>query len=438
MEIVKIIFLIFICTFLLPSVVMILIYFINLFKTAKYVKRASKGNYKVHEKVEILILIPVLREQNVICETIDYFANLDMSNISLSLCFAGTQREEISRNKFNFKYGTKEIFDNYISKNKVNIPVFYFEASDTENGDRATQLNFAVNKYLENGNKVFDIIGVFDADSRPEKEIFLEVASKFLSNKKASYQQPAFFIDAANRMTVKKENPILIANALYQNTWSVISEIPMWVNYSKSKGLYNGNFYCIGHGEFFPLSIYKNYKFPEHEVTDGIQIGYRLAMSGDEVEILDNYCNDDVPHNLKSLINQHKRWFGGCMRARQAENWSLSHNKSAKKTTKIGIYWSQFRWAFTANLYLLNLILSIVFFFLFSDFIPLIAIGILGFTYCYLLPLFSIMITPIKKKISKVAFLLIPLAIFIKGIGPNVFIFNSIFKKNNNYGKVER
>ena len=424
--------------FLVPSIVMVAKYFINIFKTRNYLKSSQKANYIVEKNVAMLIVIPVLREQNIIIDTIKYFESLDMENINISLCFAGTEREEISRKKYNFKESTKAVFNNFVMNYKTKIPVFYYEASDLENGDRATQLNHAVKEYLKNGNQRFDIIGVFDADSRPEKEIFLEVASKYLKNTSASYQQPAFFINAANAMTISHENPLLIANALYQNTRTVISEIPMRVDYSNRFGRGKGNFYCIGHGEFFPAEIYNKFNFPEHEVTDGIQIGYRLAMCGKEVKILENYCNDDVPHNIKSLINQHKRWFGGCMRAKQAENWSKENNETVKKTTKFGIYWSQFRWAFTANLFVINLVISIIFGIIYSNWAPLLAFLVLLIIYSYVFPLISLAITPIKKKVSIIAILFMPIAIFIKGIGPNIFIFNKIFKRNNNYGKVER
>lgn len=424
--------------YLIPSVMMVTIYFINVFKTSNYVRKSRNNNYRVEKGVDMLIVIPVLREQSIIIDTIKYFESLDMENINISLCFAGTKREEISRKKFNFKVSTKEVFEQYVANQETKIPMFYYEADDAESGDRATQLNNAVKEYSKESNHKFDIIGVFDADSRPKKEIFLEVASKYLKNPNASYQQPAFFINAANKMTISHENPLLIANALYQNTWSVISEIPMWVDYSNSGGRGKGNFYCIGHGEFFPVNIYKKFNFPEHEVTDGIQIGYRLAMCGNEVNILENYCNDDVPHDIKSIINQHKRWFGGCMRATQAESWAKGNNETVKKTTKFGIFWSQFRWAFTANLFIVNLAVSIIFGILFSNWIPSIAFACLLVIYSYILPLISLVITPIKKRVSITAIILIPAAIFIKGIGPNIYIFNRLFRKNNNYGKVER
>lgn len=420
--------------------IMILGYFKSLIDTRKYIRLAkSRSRPKLSKQVSLLILIPVLREQNIITETIKYFEQLDMENVILHLCIAGTKREYISLENYGFKKSTKQVVEETCQNMKTTsgFTVDFFEAEDYDGGDRATQLNHATKCALEKYADI-DVIGVYDADSRPTPDTLIEVAEKYLINEKASYQQPAFFLDAANKMTQNGENPILIANALYQNAWSVISEIPMWIDYTKSKGRGKGNFYCIGHGEFFPKKIYEAYKFPEHTVTDGIQIGYRLSMSGQQVEILNNYCSDDVPHQLTTLIKQHKRWFGGCMRLMESYNWCKDNCREHKFSTVLSGYWSQFQWAFAANLFWLNFLLSVAYVYIGGTAMPMILLLSIGIIYCYILPVISTCLTPIESHVSKLAFLALPLAIFIKGIGPNLYIWNCLLNRENKYEKVER
>lgn len=428
--------------FLIVSFFMICLYIINTVRTQVYIKDTKREKvYEITKKVSVAIVIPVLREQNIICDTIDYFAELEFENLSIQLVIAATKREYESLNQYGFSISTKKTIEDYISgrEYKEDFKIHVFEADDMENGDRASQLNFAVKNLLSNESNI-DIIGVYDADSRPSLETILEVAEKYLTNGMCSYQQPAFFIQAANQMTKNHENPILIANALYQNTWSIVSEIPMWISYGKKEGAGNNYFYCIGHGEFFPVEVYKSYHFPEREVTDGIQIGYRLSMSGECVDILDNYCSDDVPHDIKTLILQHKRWFGGCMRLKEAYKWCKESvpNNNLKILPIIGGYWSQFRWAYTVPLFVINFLTAIFLWKIHGYSIFIILMAILLLIYSYVIPAMAITITPIKSKISIVSFLCIPIAIAIKCIGPNLYIFNRIIGKKNTYGKVER
>ena len=425
--------------FIFLSFLMIIKYITSLFVTYKYLKKGkiylSRKNVNIIKPVNMLILIPVLREQNTIIDTIKHFEKVDNENINLTLCIACTRRELLNKDRNINQKTTYEVVKEYIKQNQK-IKILAFESNDVEFGDRASQLNYSLEKCCSLDS--FSIVGVYDADSRPTESTLIEVCERFLTDKKISMQQPAFFISAANKMRANKENPLLIANALYQNTWSIISEIPMWYKYSHTKGKGKGNYYFIGHGEFFPFEIIKNFSFPEREITDGIQIGYRLAMSGNQAEILYNYCSDDVPHNLRTLIQQHKRWFGGCQRLWSSYSWCKRNVGKAKISTLFSGIWSQFRWAFTANLFIINLIASICALLILGNKYNLICTIFLLFVYAYVLPVISTIMTPIKSKVGLFSILCLPFAIFIKGIGPNLYFFERLFFKKIIYKKVER
>lgn len=405
-------------------------------------KMETKEYIKIKKRRRILILIPVLREQNIIKKTLEYFKELKIENIELSICIAGTIREEIENNDYKNKISTKNIVESWITKynlsKRLNLNFYYSEAKD-ENGDRASQLNFAVNYIKQIINP--DIIGVYDADSLPDENTLYEVLKYYEKNDEIVCQQPVHFIKAANRMAKDKKNPILIANALYQTTWTLIRELPRWTLHSKSKNLFKRNDYLIGHGEFLSYKLYKQFKFPENEVTDGIQLGYRISMSGKIIVPLNTFCEDQVPQKISQLISQHKRWFGGCMKLKSAYDWSkLIFNKKAVYQLLDG-YWSQYSWAYASIFISIGLFLSLQLFFK-NQKIYFWIISILILIYCYLIPFIAHKLIPIKIKVRLIDWICLPIAIFIKGIGPNLYFFEKILCKIINkkikYSKVER
>lgn len=419
-------------------------YYLKLSKDWMFNLKEKEVYYNSKKKLNILILIPVLREQNIIRSTLEHFKKLKISNINLIICIAGTIREELEKEKFNHLYSTKEIvnfwINSYNESKEENLYYYYTEAKDTT-GDRASQLNYGV-KVIAEKFKI-DIIGVYDADSLPNEKTIYEVIKYYEEDREIICQQPVNFIEAANRMVIEKKNPILIANALYQTTWTMIRELPHWIQHYKNNNL-KRNDYLIGHGEFLSFEIYKKFNFPEREVTDGIQLGYRVSMSNKKIAPLKTFCNDDVPQQIKQLILQHRRWFGGCMRLKSAYTWSKVNNDLKNNNAKFQLidgYWSQFSWAYSALIIILGLGISINLF-IENKAIFLKVLFLLICIYCYLIPYLAHKILPLRLKIRIIDWLCLPIAILLKGVGPNIYLIQSFFskltKRKINYSKVER
>ena len=391
-------------------------------------------------KTRILLLLPVLREQNVILKTLTHFTNLKTENSDILVCIAGTSREKSQRPD---RETTGEIVSRWINDNSCACTFRYAEINEQE-GDRASQLNYAVK---DNEDFRPDIIGVYDADSLPDSETLNEISARWQKTKSTVFQQPVHFVDAANRMAHEGANPILTANALYQTTWTVIREYPVWYQHHRfcmeknGGGFFPRNDYLIGHGEFIPYSVYRSYHFPEQEITDGIQLGYRLSMSGADICPLNTFCSDDVPQSFGQLIGQHKRWFGGCNRLIESYKWCLNNCGIASFAQVIDGFFSQASWAFAGTLHFMGLLLA-VFSALNGGLLPALleVLGILA--YCYAVPYAAHKVIPVKIHVRLIDWLCLPLAIFTKGIGPNVYFFQritSIFTKRRiRYSKVER
>ena len=399
--------------------------------------------YETVKDVNILLLIPVLRENNIIESTLTHFSALQLEGIHLIVCIAGTSRESSTM------YGmrTEDVVKNWIQshdqKCNSSLRFVYTEISETK-GDRATQLNYAVSCMTK--ELAPDLIGVYDADSLPDVSTLLEVVDAWMKSPNTVLQQPVHFVDAANRMAAKKKNPLLVANALYQTDWTMIRELPRWYQHFKAfqtrpeKKFYR-NDYLICHGEFIPYPIYREFGFPEGEVTDGIQLGYRLSMSGIAIRPLHSFCSDDVPQSIGQLIHQHKRWFGGCNRLLQSGKWCMENGKGSSFFQITDGFWSQLCWAYAAVVVMIGLFFSAFLLLQGELFLPLYFL-LCTLCYCYLIPILAHRILPFKIHVRLIDWLCLPLAIALKGIGPNLYIIqrllNLFTKKQMHYRKVER
>ena len=426
------IFVVVICSFALLK---LLKYFFNIAVVHAYLRQ--KDTNTVCSSCSMLILIPVIREQSVIGNTLLHFLSMNLKDIELYIAIAGTTRE----NKQDNVLSTREVVEKSISEQSFedkNIQDIFFCEADELQGDRATQLNYAVEYFKDKYPlKNLDYIGVYDADSLPSAETLQEVNRIFSKNENiVACQQPVHFVRAANRMAFEGKNPILVANALYQTTWTVIRELPSWIKYAKTSKdeLFNENIYLIGHGEFLRLETYQKFKFPEFEITDGIQLGYRLGMSNKKISPLKEFCNDDVPQEIGQLINQHKRWFGGCMNLYGAYKWSHAHFKTKAFVQLLDGYWSQICWAFASLAMIISLFLSVI-----NEYtiLSLVLIGIIV-VYSYVVPIISHLILSDRIEVRVRDWLTLPLAIALKGIGPNWFMLEKLLKGKVVFKKVER
>ena len=417
------------------AILKLLRYFFNIITVHSYLNH--QNNSTMSKSCSMLILIPVIREQSVICNTLSHFLSMNVKDLDIYISIAGTTREVKRENILS----TREVVEKWISEQSLeggNIKDIFFCEADELKGDRATQLNRAVAYFEEKyPAKNLDYIGVYDADSLPSVETLQEVNRIFSQNENiVACQQPVHFIKAANRMASEGKNPILVANALYQTTWTVIRELPSWIKYSKTgkEELFKENIYLIGHGEFLRFETYQTFKFPEFEVTDGIQLGYRLGMSNKKISPLKEFCDDDVPQEIGQLINQHKRWFGGCMNLYGAYKWSRDHFKTRSIFQLLDGYWSQMCWAWASLTMIISLLLSIAYE---NTLLSIILLGIIV-VYSYVIPIIAHFILPDKVKVRMCDWIVLPLAIALKGIGPNWFMLEKLLRGNVVFKKVER
>lgn len=423
-----------------PFALRLVLYAMRIIRVRHYFMRRAKclpkGGVGVGcPRTTFLLLVPVLREQSVIARTLEHFRAMELDAIDLRVMIVGTCRELRTDGSTTLDV-VGQWLNSVAGTLQTNVCFDYCEAKD-EGGDRASQLNWAVRRADEIGWTNWSVVGVYDADSLPSRDSLVEAAKAFSSIPGLdACQQPARFVRAANMMARNGENPVLVANALYQDTWTVINELPMWIGYSGKSVLGRGScrhLYFIGHGEFLSRAAYEKFQFPEGEVTDGIQLGYRLGLAGALAAPLPVFCEDDVPHNLRVLVKQHKRWFGGCMNLYSAYKSMGGHRGIRPLLQILDGLWSQARWAWTSWSFLLLLGVSAA-----LDLVVFSILCAFGVIYSYVFPILAHLVMKADLQVRVIDWLCLPIAIFVKSIGPNMYFAERLTAKSVRYEKVER
>lgn len=426
--------------FVFICLLMMVVYLINIIKTSKYLKESRNIMEAVasqdDSQIEMAVILPCLREQNIIAGSIDYFCSMSLKHVKMHLIISCTKRELTSNQEYGFDCSSADVAREHIKKLKPNpnIDFFVYEANDLDKGDRATQMNEAMDEFLKEHPNI-DIVAVFDADSRPDINTFEEVAFRHKKDRDCIFQQPENYLVSANELSKSKCSRLAVANALYQHQWTIINEIPMFLRHYKNN---NSFLYMNGHGMFFPLHKYLSIRFPEYEVADGIHVGYRVWVMRYKLTPLALRGYTVAPNKVSKLPQQHKRWYGGAIRLGSAIKWGKKIGAKPKPLSIISGYFMQYRWAFTANLFLVNLALSIVDLCVYKSFIPLISLVSLLFVYSYIYSLISIKMEKRKNHISFFGYLLVPIAILFKSFGPDLYYLQKVFGRKVVYQKCER
>lgn len=286
--------------------IIILLYFLNfLIKCFQinYIKKVlnkRKNITRLKEKncynKELIILIPVLREEKIIEETLIKFKN-EFSKQKIVVITTDKEKKEstASINK------TKEKVEEFIKKSKGNN--IYICNYPYEKGYMAEQLNYCITN-LEKviGEKVDNkntYVSIYNADSEPEigtcNEIIKQINKGKLVIQQYSYAYRNF----------EKLNWILKGFAIYQSEFEIKSGI---VN-----GVINNIFlyrHVVGHGLTINLKLLKKIRlFNTKFWCEDIYLSMLLKGYGIEITPLLKLERMETPQEIRILIKQNAVWY---------------------------------------------------------------------------------------------------------------------------------
>ncbi|MFW6025486.1 MAG: glycosyltransferase [Candidatus Woesearchaeota archaeon] len=404
------------------TIFFLLLYFIKgnfeLFGFIKSIKFISKKQKNQNKKNNndlpfIYILLPVLREQKVIEETINNLLKINYPASNYKIVAITTEKEifekESNRNKLQniakkLSKGCKKNFfiENYLGffpedklrdiHNRLNFKKYDYVLSEVKkeynnfpttielldafkkkiddnrfavmhyphtDGVMAHQLNYACERLIENKNNLNNYICIYNADSKIDKNTLLE-AGKLIKKKKEKkfvIQQSAIFLNNYKRLKNGMNKFFVYAAGLFQSYWTFSVEIPKILRQKNS--IKNKNVklaHCVGHGLFIKLGLLKELGFfPIKTFNEDLAFGFILSANRIPIYPLKSLEIADTPETLSSLINQKKVWFYSYLEYYKARKTSLYLNSEKKLANSLFLQGSFYGLTWLINSYLLFL-----------------------------------------------------------------------------------
>lgn len=405
----------------------ILYAFWNILKT--YIAKRKINSIRICENnnkflnCKILIIIPCLREQSIIKETIDYFLNLIKNKDNVELIIVTTEKEKYEQflTKQEKKKTTFDVVNEYISENKINkVKLLHYPHKD---GIMADQLNYVLKEYKKyNSKRIY--FSVYNADSRPNLNTINSILNIIKNQDYPEIiQQYSYAFSNLENLSF-----IMRGFALYQSNFEIKYGLVNSLTFPNL--LYT---YVVGHGLYIRLDILKKIGgFNNKFWCEDIYMSSIIRNRNIKITPVLNLENMETPKNISVLIKQNANWF------KTSNQWIKMIKSNLKKDKKISN--SCKNWIFQRvrmNLSWLLLPLFIILSFVISIYyksIILLAISICSYIFmqmCIYISTIKIIEKMENKKINNKLNLICAVCIstFISNIGPFYSIFNFKMKK---------
>lgn len=282
----------------------------------KKINRISTKKYK-----DIYVLLPALKEQKIVDETIEWFKNIKYEGNIKYIIITSEKEEKFYKDNNIKEVTTNQLVEKRLKKLADNRFVHYhFPETD---GNKSSQLNYALDKII---NENIDIentyISVFDFDSKPDINTFriLNKVAKYKNNPDVIGQVPMCF---KNYVDFSHEsNKILVLLYAFQQTIRATAIEKMKLLVSSLTNL-NIPQYCMGACMHIKLkTLIENDKFPIF--VDDLTLGYRLSIRNCKFAYLPSSNYVLIPNKIFDYVNSSVLIFKGV-------TTYLSEIKRAKK-----------------------------------------------------------------------------------------------------------
>lgn len=453
------------------------------YRSFKYICKQNEKTKNIlqqnEEKSNILIVIPCLREQDIIIQTLNYFLELTKHLDNVKLLVATTQKEEFEKennlylkdqfikdvknnmelqkliNKYNkilstneikeiLKYGkskdieeiinnkiqnsktTNVLIEEFIIRNHLKEKVYHFHYPNNE-GIMADQLNYVLNNFEFKDEKNY-YFSVYNADSIPNKDTIKEVLTTINENDSPKViQQYSVPISNWNELS-----NLMKGFSIYQSNFEL--RYGLINSYFPNKLLYT---YVVGHGMYIRVDILKQIGgFETKYWCEDIYMSYVLRNKDISIYPISTLEIMQSPQYLSILTKQNAVWFKTSFECLKIFKDIFKQNKKMNLNS-IGWLMQRVRmnitWLCLPIAFLYTLIISI-----FNQNIIMFCLSVLSYFLMILLEYGSTikMIekltgTPLKNKIKILINTIV--AITISNIGP---IYSLISRKKEKYKTV--
>lgn len=282
--------------------------------------RVSENKNKFSD-CKILIIIPCLREQSIIKETIDYFLDLikDRDNIELIIVTTEKEKYEQLLTKSERNKTTFDVVNEYINKNKINkVKLLHYPYKE---GIMADQLNYVMKEYKNYNNSKNIYFSVYNADSRPNLDTINSVLN-IIKNQNCPeiIQQYSYAFSNLENLSF-----IMKGFALYQSNFEIKYGLINSLTFPNL--LYT---YIVGHGLYIRLDTLKKIEgFNNKFWCEDIYMSSIIRNRNIKITPVLKLENMETPKNISVLIKQNANWF------RTSNQWIKMIKSNLKKDKKI-------------------------------------------------------------------------------------------------------
>lgn len=326
------------------------------YRSFKYICKQNKKTKNIlqrnEKKSNILIVIPCLREQDIIIQTLNYFLGLTKHLDNVKLLIVTTQKEEFEKeinlylkdqlikdvknnmqlqkliNKYNKILSTNEIkeilkysklenieeiinnkiqnskttsvlIEEFVIQNHLEEKVYHFHYPNNE-GIMADQLNYVLNNFEFKDEKNY-YFSVYNADSIPNKDTIKEVLTTINENDNPKViQQYSVPISNWNELS-----NLMKGFSIYQSNFEL--RYGLINSYFPNKLLYT---YVVGHGMYIRVDILKQIGgFETKYWCEDIYMSYVLRNKDISIYPIKTLEIMQSPQYLSILTKQNSVWF---------------------------------------------------------------------------------------------------------------------------------
>lgn len=326
-----------------------------------WISRSSKKlNRNSNRSVKQYILIPVLREQEVVKATFKIFTQLKGV---YKLVFITTEKEDhehiqIKKKLVSIKgrilkarnierfieltsgifpktvatdlYGKswfeiKRTFDRLLTTEQI-LKILLLKSSNTvrnnvviyrypkNDGKMSDQLNYAIRRISKEVNSSEVFVSLYNADSVVDQKTPLYISNYIKSNPKAKViQQSALFLSNYNNLGNSISGSFLKSIALLQSRWTLAHELPrIFAQYKNKISAFFECAHVVGHGLIIRLdTLIQAGGFPTGYINEDLPLGYILKLHGNTIYPFPLLENAQSPVSIKSMFIQYTTWFYG-------------------------------------------------------------------------------------------------------------------------------
>ena len=322
--------------------------FLRLFKKIQSEKPLEKEN--TPQIQNLYILIPVLREQSSIEDTLLHLLEQENDHFNTKAVVITTIRERLNNPSEN-PLLTSSVISASLENRKLKPfreKILLIEENEPD-GNMATQLNFAVD-FLSSIAKPRDIYLLYNADSIASPQTFSslgEILTK--TTEHIVFQQPCAYVKDIHRDAPS----FLNALSIYQSWYCLGHESSLIRRYEEYSQKTEGGHtisrlgVIVGHGSGMTFETNtRNGGYPTDLLTEDLTFGFILSARNTPIISLPALELADVPEKFIDFIRQKSVWFWNYLGYASCYQKMLSEGISQKKLIPLflqgiggGAYW---------------------------------------------------------------------------------------------------